>query len=101
MKTAVYLRQSLDRDQKKLAIDRQRADLLKLCAAKRWDDPIEYVDNNVSANTGRRQAYEDLCRDIASGVIGRVAVWDLDRLHRQPIELESFIALADQHHVEL
>jgi DNA invertase Pin-like site-specific DNA recombinase len=101
MKTAIYLRQSLDRDQNKLAIGRQRADLLKLCADKRWDDPVEYVDNNVSANTGRRQAYEDLCRDIASGVIGRVGVWDLDRLHRQPIELESFIALADQHHVKL
>jgi DNA invertase Pin-like site-specific DNA recombinase len=101
VKTAVYLRQSLDRDQTKLAISRQRDDLLKLCAAKGWDDPIEYVDNNVSANTGRRKAYDELCRDIANGAIGRVVVWDLDRLHRQPIELESFITLADQHHVAL
>jgi len=95
VKTAVYLRQSLDRDQTKLAIGRQRDDLLKLCAGKGWDDPIEYVDNNVSANTGRRKAYDELCRDIANGAIGRVVVWDLDRLHRQPIELESFITLAD------
>ncbi len=101
MKTAIYLRQSLDRDLTKLAVDRQRDDLLKLCAAKGWDDPLEYLDNNVSANTGRRDAYQDLCNDIRNGVISRVAVWDLDRLHRQPIELESFIALADQHHVEL
>ena len=101
MKTAIYLRQSLDRDQNKLAVDRQREDLLKLCAAKGWDDPVEYLDNNVSANTGRRHAYQDLCNDIRDGVINRVAVWDLDRLHRQPIELESFIDLADQHHVEL
>src|SRR6516162_3389475 len=99
MKTAIYLRQSLDRDHNKLAIDRQRDDLLKLCANKGWDDPIPYVDNNVSANTGRRDAYEDLCNDIRNSIISRVAVWDLDRLHRQPAELESFITLADQHHV--
>ena len=101
MKTAIYLRQSLDRDQNRLAIDRQREDLLTLCAAKGWDDPVEYCDNNVSANTGRRRAYQALCDDIRGGVINRVAVWDLDRLHRQPIELESFITLADQHHIEL
>jgi site-specific DNA recombinase len=101
MKTAIYLRQSIDRDQTKLAVDRQREDLLKLCAARGWGDPVEYCDNNVSANTGRRIAYQELCDDIRGGVIDRVAVWDLDRLHRQPAELEAFITLADQHHVEL
>jgi DNA invertase Pin-like site-specific DNA recombinase len=92
MTTAIYLRQSLDRDQTKLAVDRQRDDLLKLCAARGWDNLIEYCDNNVSANTGRRIAYEDLCDDTRGGDIDRVAVWDLDRLHRQPAELEAFIA---------
>jgi hypothetical protein len=28
-------------------------------------------------------------------------VWDLDRLHRRPIELESFMALADEKHLAL
>ena len=101
MKTAVYLRQSLDRDQTKLAIDRQREDLLKLCAAKGWDDPVEYTDNSISANTGRRPAYEDLCEDIRNGVVGQVAVWDTDRLHRKPRELEDFIDLANEYGVEL
>jgi site-specific DNA recombinase len=101
VKTAIYLRQSIDRDHTKLAISRQREDLLKLCAARGWDSPVEYVDNNVSANTGRRIAYHELCDDIRGGAIGRVAVWDLDRLHRQPAELETFITLADQYHVEL
>ena len=45
--------------------------------------------------------YQQLCDDIRAGVVDRVAVWDLDRLHRLPAELEAFIALAEQHHVEL
>lgn len=102
MKTAVYLRQSLDRDENKLAVDRQREDLLKLCAARGWDDPLEYCDNSISASTGkRRPAYEALCDDIRNGVIGRVAVWDLDRLHRHPMELETFIILAEKHDIQL
>lgn len=101
MKAAVYLRQSLDRDLTKVSIDYQREQLGKLCADKGWDHPVEYLDRNVSATTGRREAYEDLCDDIRSGAIGRVAVWDMDRLHRQPRELEDFIDLAEKHHVEL
>jgi DNA invertase Pin-like site-specific DNA recombinase len=101
MKTAIYLRQSLDRDLNKVGIDYQRESLLKLCATKGWDEPVEYVDRNVSATTGRREAYEDLCEDIRNGVIGKLAVWDMDRLHRQPRELEDFIDLAEKHGVEL
>ena len=101
MKTAIYLRQSLDRDQTKLAIARQRDDLLKLCANRGWDDPVEYCDNNISANKGRRAAYQEMLDDIRNGIVNRVVVWDLDRLHRQPIELEAFFVLADDHRVEL
>lgn len=101
MKTAVYLRQSLDRDLNKVSIDYQRKHLHGLCATKGWDDPVEYIDRNISATKGTRPAYNDLCADIAGGVIGKVAVWDMDRLHRQPRELEDFIDLAEKHGVEL
>jgi site-specific DNA recombinase len=101
MTNAYYLRQSLDRDLTKVSIDYQRKGIHKLCAGKGWDAPVEYLDRNVSATTGRRPAYEELCRDIADGVVKRVAVWDMDRLHRQPRELEDFIDLAERHGVEL
>jgi hypothetical protein len=39
--------------------------------------------------------------DIRSGRSGAVVAWDLDRLHRRPIELESFMALADEKHLAL
>lgn len=103
MKTAIYIRNSLDRDMTKVSCDYQRAGLLRLCN-DRLDcpDPIEYLDRNVSATSGkRRPAYEALLDDIRGGIIGRVAVWDMDRLHRVPAELESFIDLCDRYGVEL
>ena len=98
---AYYLRQSLDRDENKLAIARQRQDVLKLCERLGWDNPAEYCDNNISATKGRRKDYERLCADIADGVVKRVAVWEMDRLHRQPGELEDFMKLVAKHGVEL
>ena len=98
---AYYLRQSLDRDENQLAIARQREDVLKLCERLGWDNPVEYCDNNISATKGRRKDYERLCADIADGVTKRVAVWEMDRLHRQPGELEDFMKLVAKHGVEM
>jgi hypothetical protein len=39
--------------------------------------------------------------DIADDRVAAVACWDLDRLHRQPRELEDFIDLADTKHLKL
>jgi DNA invertase Pin-like site-specific DNA recombinase len=100
MEAAVYLRQSVDRYGDELAISRQREDCLKLCGARGWT-PREYVDNDTSATKGRRPAYEKMLDDIRAGLVGAVVVWDLDRLHRRPMELEHFIDLADDKHLAL
>ncbi|AGB26955.1 site-specific recombinase, DNA invertase Pin (plasmid) [Mycobacterium sp. JS623] len=100
MEAAVYLRQSVDKYGDELAITRQREDCLKLCGARAWI-PHEYVDNDRSATKGPRPAYEQMLDDIRTGVIGAVVVWDLDRLHRRPMELEHFIDLADDKHLAL
>lgn len=39
--------------------------------------------------------------DVRDGRIGAVVAWDLDRLHRRPIELEAFMALADDKQLAL
>lgn len=101
MRAAVYLRQSLDRTGEALAVARQRKDCLKLCEQHGWE-PVEYIDNDTSASTGkRRPAYEKMLTDILDGRVGAVVAWDLDRLHRRPIELEAFMALADEKHLAL
>lgn len=100
MEAAIYLRQSVDRYGDELAISRQREDCVDICETRGWNDR-EYVDNDRSATTGRRPAYLKMLDDIRAGRIGAVVVWDLDRLHRRPIELEHFIDLADEKHVAL
>lgn len=101
MDAAVYLRISADRTGEQLGVARQREDCEKLCADKGWR-PVEYLDNDVSASTAKkRPAYERMLSDIRDGKLGAVVAWDLDRLHRRPIELERFMALADEKHLAL
>lgn len=98
---AVYLRQSLDRTGEAVAVARQREDCTELCRSKGWN-PREFVDNDVSASTGKkRPAYQKMLAAIESGEVGAVVAWDLDRLHRRPVELEAFIDLADRHRLAL
>src|ERR1700756_5198657 len=101
MRAAVYLRISEDRTGEQLGVVRQRQDCEELCRSKGWT-PVEYVDNDTSATSGKpRKDYERMLTDIRDGTIGAVVAWDLDRLHRRPIELESFMALADEKHLAL
>ncbi len=91
----------MDRYGDTLAVARQRKDCLALCEQRRWT-PVEYVDNDRSATNGKvRPKYQRMLADIAEGKIDAVVVWDLDRLHRQPRELEDFIDLADAHRLAL
>src|SRR5262249_40573688 len=101
LRAAVYLRQSQDRNGDGLAISRQRDECVARCTAKGWT-PTEYADNDTSASNGKpRPAYQRLLADIEAGRIDAVVVWDLDRLHRRPIELEHFIDLADAKRLAL
>lgn len=101
MRAAVYLRISEDRSGEQLGVTRQRQDCEDLCRAKGWT-PVEYLDNDTSATSGKpRPRYERMLADIREGCIGAVVAWDLDRLHRRPIELEGFMALADEKHLAL
>lgn len=101
MRAAVYLRISEDRSGEQLGVTRQRQDCEELCRSKGWT-PVEYVDNDMSATSAKpRPRYERMLVDIRDGRIGAVVAWDLDRLHRRPIELEAFMALADEKHLAL
>lgn len=68
-------------------------DCQKLCAQRGWDVVDEYVDNNISAaKPGKsRPEHDRLLADIRAGKLDAVVVWDVDRLYRQPRELEPFV----------
>jgi site-specific DNA recombinase len=92
----VYARISSDPDETRLGVGRQEKDCRELAQRKGWDVVDTFVDNDLSAATSkRRPEYQRLLSAIETGEIDAVIVWDLDRLHRRPIELEEFFAACD------
>jgi site-specific DNA recombinase len=99
-RAGIYARISADRDGTRLGVERQESDCAALCAARGWEVAHTYVDNDVSAYSGRtRPGYEQLLTAIADGSVDAVVAWHPDRLHRSPAELERFIDLVEHHRV--
>jgi site-specific DNA recombinase len=93
----IYARISSDREADGLGVARQREDCERLAECKGWKVVERYVDDDVSAWSGkRRPEYARCLDDLRTGTIAGLLVYDLDRLHRQPRELEEFIDLCQQ-----
>src|SRR3954468_15069106 len=91
VRAGVYARISSDREGDGLGVARQLDDCERLAERKGWRVVDRYVDDDVSAYSGRRRRhYGRMLDDLRAGVIDGVVVWHLDRLHRQPKELEEF-----------
>ena len=89
---AIYARISSDQDGTTLGVQRQLEDCRKLAADLGWPVADEYVDNDVSAYSGkRRPQYERMLSDLADGTRDAVLIYHVDRLTRRPIELEQFL----------
>lgn len=100
---AVYCRISHDPSGERLGVRRQEVDCVAEARRRGWRVAQVYVDDDRSAYNTRkpRPEYQRLLSDIAAGEVDGVMVWRLDRLHRQPRELEEFIVLCDHRHVAL
>lgn len=100
---AIYARISADVEGTGLGVARQVEDCRTRAADRGWTVGAEYVDNDVSAYSGRpRPQYERMLADLTAGQRDAVIVYNLDRLHRRPVELEEFVALCERagvHHV--
>ncbi|MGF1429961.1 recombinase family protein [Kitasatospora sp. LaBMicrA B282] len=91
-----YARISLDKDGDELGIDRQREDYTYYAAARvGWEIVRDYIDNDASAYRKNvvRPEFERLLNDLKSGVLDGVVAYDLDRLMRQPMDLERLIGI--------
>jgi site-specific DNA recombinase len=85
--TALYLRISQDRAGLELGVERQREDCLALAERRGWPAPAFYVDNDISATSGKRRPdYERLIDDVRAGKVTRLIVWQTSRLWRNRIE---------------
>jgi site-specific DNA recombinase len=101
-RAAIYARISQDRTGAGLGVARQEADCRTLCERLGWHVVEVYVDNDLTAFSGRRRPeWDRLVADIKAGHIDAVATWHLDRLTRQVRELEDVVDLAAEHGLEL
>lgn len=83
---AVYARISSDQDGTALGVARQLQDCRRLAADLGWQVGEEYVDNDLSACSGKpRPEYQRMLLDLAAGVRDAVLVYHVDRLTRRPI----------------
>ncbi|MEU0265760.1 recombinase family protein [Nocardioides sp. NPDC006303] len=106
-RAAIYLRISRDFTGEELAIQRQREECLRIVKSRGWTladggsgaghGPGEYVDNSVSASDARKQrpGYDALAKAYAAGAFDALVCYDLDRLTRQPRQLEDWIDAAE------
>lgn len=92
---ALYLRISHDPNALRVGVERQLTDCTAI--ARRWPEHrvVVYEDNDVSALT-KRPEYTRMCTAIEHGEVRALVAYDLDRLHRQPRELEAFIDLCEK-----
>lgn len=80
-----------------MGVARQLEDCERLAERKGWLIVERFVDDDVSAWSGKRRPQYARCLDaLDAGVIDGLLVYDLDRLHRQPRELEEFIDLCER-----
>lgn len=76
---------------------RQREDCEAIARLRGWTVVDTYTDNDFSASSRSvvRPAYEAMVRDFKNGSFEAMVVWDLDRLTRQPRQLEDWIDAAE------
>ncbi|MBT2587991.1 recombinase family protein [Arthrobacter sp. ISL-95] len=96
----VYCRISQDRTGAGLGVERQETDCRQLAESLGIDVLKVFVDNDLSAYSGKaRPAYLEMLDALRDGQAQSVICWHTDRLHRSPVELESYIDVSEKRKV--
>src|SRR4051812_2392760 len=104
-RAGIYVRISEDKAADAAGVARQETDCRALAERKGWDVAEVYIENDTSAFKRRkvrlpdgstalrvvRPAFRRLLDDIASGAVTALVAYDLDRVARQPRDLEDLI----------
>jgi site-specific DNA recombinase len=102
-RAAIYVRISNDRTGEELGVQRQEEDARAIIEARGWALAGVYRDNSVSASDRRvtRPRYDEMRRDYSEGLFDALVCYDLDRLTRQPRQLEDWIEAAEERGLAL
>ncbi|MGW1804707.1 recombinase family protein [Streptomyces sp. NPDC002078] len=97
-KVGIYTRISRDDEGEALGVARQQQDCERLADLRSWQAVKVYEDNDVSAFKRNvvREEFELMLTDLRAGLIDGIVAYDLDRLARQPRDLERLIEIYDE-----
>lgn len=97
-RVGIYTRISRDDEGDALGVARQQQDCERLADLRSWQAVKVYEDNDVSAFKRNvvRDEFELMLRDLRAGLIDGIVAYDLDRLARQPRDLERLIEIYDE-----
>lgn len=98
----IYCRISRDREGQGLGVERQEQDCRALAGRLGLSVARVFVDNDVSAYSGRkRPQFEEMMRQVEGGQVAVILAYSNSRLTRRPLELERLIAMHAQTGVRL
>lgn len=101
-RVAVYLRISRDRTGEGLGVDRQREDCLELADALGWEVADLYIDNDISATSGKpRPEYRRMLADLDAGTANAIIAWHPDRLYRRAVDLGDLVDSCKRNAVQV
>ncbi len=102
-RAAIYTRISLDRTGEGLGVERQEEDAKAIVAERGWTLAGVWSDNSISASDSRkvRPGYDALVKAYDAGAFDALVCYDLDRLTRQPRQLEDWVDAAEAHGLAL
>jgi DNA invertase Pin-like site-specific DNA recombinase len=101
-RAVVYGRISDDPEGERVKVDDQLTDTTGYCERQGWEVVAQLRDDDISASRysrKRRPGYAEAIRMIEAGEAEALVGWNLDRLWRQPKELEHLIDLVENRNV--
>ncbi len=97
VRASIYCRISSDITGLAAGVERQEADCREYCARAGWDVAQVYVDNDISAFSGKaRPAYRRMLEAVRAKQTDAIVAWHLDRLYRRIPDLSELIDVCGQ-----
>lgn len=92
VRAGIYCRISRDKTGESAGVTRQMEDCRALADRNEWQIVDTYVDNDISATTGKvRPEFERMLAAVKAGELDAIVVWHTDRLYRKIKDLETLV----------
>ena len=93
----IYLRRSQDREDRQVySLDKQTEEIKRIFDSNSELNPVYLPPEERSARSLGRPIFNDMCNAIEAGEARYIAVWQLSRLSRNPVDGARIIQLLDE-----